>query len=218
MAGPLRIIPLGGLGEVGKNMMVLEYGRNILIVDAGVMFPENDMLGIDLVIPDFDYLRDKFDLVTYVRHRNERDAAYRYHPNELYDYLVRRLFRDRLHKDDAYSIYFAKRGRSDRTAALFDALQAARQRFYVQNKIASDAPMRVIPATPAGQPALQAEDYFLWALQRLYERHEERYISFLWPACSLVHDLDDRRYAKYGVYYTQKKPLTLAALKGRLGI
>lgn len=63
MADTLRIIPLGGLGEVGKNMMVLEYGRNILIIDAGVMFPENDMLGIDLVIPDFGYLRDKSDLV-----------------------------------------------------------------------------------------------------------------------------------------------------------
>jgi len=63
VAKNLRIIPLGGLGEIGKNMMVLEYGRNILIIDAGVMFPENDMLGIDLVIPDFDYLRDKFDMV-----------------------------------------------------------------------------------------------------------------------------------------------------------
>jgi hypothetical protein len=166
----------------------------------------------------FAVVRDKLDLLTYVQHRNERDAAYRYHPNELYDYLVRRLFRDRLHKDDEYNIYFAKRGRSDRTTALFDALQAARQRFYVQSKITSDAPMRVIPRTPAQQPALQAADYFLWALQRLYERHEERYISFVWPACSLVHDLDDRRYARYGVYYTQKKPLTLAALTGRLGI
>ena len=43
----LRIIPLGGLGEVGKNMMAYEYGENILIVDTGLMFPENDMLGID---------------------------------------------------------------------------------------------------------------------------------------------------------------------------
>ena len=59
----LKIIPLGGLGEVGKNMMVLEYGRNIIIVDAGIMFPENDMLGVDLVIPDFGYLHDKKDLV-----------------------------------------------------------------------------------------------------------------------------------------------------------
>jgi ribonuclease J len=55
----LRIIPLGGLGEVGKNMCVYEYGENILIVDAGLMFPENDMLGIDYIIPDFQYLVDK---------------------------------------------------------------------------------------------------------------------------------------------------------------
>ncbi|RLA96987.1 MAG: ribonuclease J, partial [Deltaproteobacteria bacterium] len=63
MVNKLKIIPLGGLGEVGKNMMVLEYGRNIIIVDAGIMFPENDMLGIDLVIPDFGYLHDKKGLV-----------------------------------------------------------------------------------------------------------------------------------------------------------
>ncbi|MBN2550955.1 MAG: ribonuclease J [Anaerolineales bacterium] len=55
----LRIVPLGGLGEVGKNMMVYEYGENILLVDAGLMFPENDMLGVDYIIPDFQYLRDK---------------------------------------------------------------------------------------------------------------------------------------------------------------
>lgn len=59
----LRIIPLGGLGEVGKNMTIFEYGRNILVVDAGVMFPENDMLGIDFIIPDFGYLLDRKELV-----------------------------------------------------------------------------------------------------------------------------------------------------------
>ncbi|MGB7876162.1 MAG: ribonuclease J [Anaerolineales bacterium] len=59
----LRIIPLGGLGEVGKNMTVYEYGKDILIVDTGIMFPENDMLGIDYIIPDFDYLMDKADRV-----------------------------------------------------------------------------------------------------------------------------------------------------------
>jgi len=63
MANKLRIVPLGGLGEVGKNMMVLEYGRNIIIIDAGIMFPENDMLGIDFIIPDFNYLADKKDIV-----------------------------------------------------------------------------------------------------------------------------------------------------------
>ena len=58
-----RIIPLGGLGEVGKNMMVYEYGDNILVVDTGIMFPENDMLGIDYIIPDFNYLLEKRHLV-----------------------------------------------------------------------------------------------------------------------------------------------------------
>ncbi|GAP05573.1 conserved hypothetical protein [Anaerolinea thermolimosa] len=53
---PLRIIPLGGLGEVGRNMMVYEYNDEILVVDAGLMFPENDMLGIDYIIPDLTYL------------------------------------------------------------------------------------------------------------------------------------------------------------------
>jgi ribonuclease J len=59
----LRIIPLGGLGEVGKNMMVYEYDQQILIVDAGLMFPENDMLGIDYIIPDIQYLADKREWV-----------------------------------------------------------------------------------------------------------------------------------------------------------
>jgi len=59
----LRIVPLGGLGEVGKNMMVYEYGKEILIVDTGLMFPDNDMLGIDYIIPDFQYLLDKRDRV-----------------------------------------------------------------------------------------------------------------------------------------------------------
>ena len=59
----LRIVPLGGLGEVGKNMMVLEYDGQIIVIDSGLMFPESDMLGVDLVIPDFGYLLDKQDRV-----------------------------------------------------------------------------------------------------------------------------------------------------------
>ncbi|HEY4688313.1 MAG TPA: ribonuclease J [Anaerolineae bacterium] len=63
MASPLRILPIGGCGEVGKNMTVIEYGRNVLIIDAGIMFPENDMLGIDFLIPDWQYLRQKREQV-----------------------------------------------------------------------------------------------------------------------------------------------------------
>ena len=63
MADTLRIIPLGGLGEIGKNMMLFEFQDQILVVDAGIMFPEFDMLGVDLVLPDFSYLRDHVDQV-----------------------------------------------------------------------------------------------------------------------------------------------------------
>ncbi len=59
MSKELRIIPLGGLGEVGKNMMAYEFNDQILVVDAGLMFPDNDMIGVDYIIPDFEYLYDK---------------------------------------------------------------------------------------------------------------------------------------------------------------
>lgn len=56
MTPKLRIIPLGGLGEIGKNMTVLEYGRDMIVVDCGVMFPDSRLPGIDLVLPQFDYV------------------------------------------------------------------------------------------------------------------------------------------------------------------
>ena len=55
----LRIIPLGGLGEVGKNMTVYELGDERIVLDAGLAFPRDEHLGVDLVLPDFSYLRDR---------------------------------------------------------------------------------------------------------------------------------------------------------------
>lgn len=58
MAGKLKIIPLGGVGEIGKNMTVLEYGNDMVVVDCGLIFPDEDMPGIDVVIPDMTYLSE----------------------------------------------------------------------------------------------------------------------------------------------------------------
>ena len=57
----LRVLPLGGLGEIGKNMTVVEYEDWIVVVDVGLRFPTAEMVGIDLVLPDFSYLRDRVD-------------------------------------------------------------------------------------------------------------------------------------------------------------
>ncbi len=161
-------------------------------------------------------VRDKQKVLEYVRRRNALDVSYRYHQNELYDYMVRILFKNLLHQDAGYEIFFSKRGKEDRTAALSQALNSARERFAVQRGIHSDAPLDVFPQSPAECGGLQAADYFLWALQRFYERHEDRYLDFIWPAVRLIHDLDDTRKTPYGVYYTQRKPLTLAALENDL--
>ena len=53
----LKIIPLGGVGEIGKNMTVLEYGGDMIVIDAGMTFPDEDLLGVDMVIPDITYLQ-----------------------------------------------------------------------------------------------------------------------------------------------------------------
>ena len=58
-SGTLRVLALGGLGEIGKNMTVVEYDGRIVVVDTGLMFPAPDQLGIDLVLPDFAYLRER---------------------------------------------------------------------------------------------------------------------------------------------------------------
>ena len=57
MISKLKIIPLGGLGEVGKNMTVFEFGSDMIVVDCGMGFPDEDMYGVDIVLPDFAYLK-----------------------------------------------------------------------------------------------------------------------------------------------------------------
>src|SRR6266513_981218 len=67
MADTCRIVALGGLGEVGKNMTVYECGDDIVVVDAGLAFPRDEHLGVDLVLPDFSYLRDRARSIRTIR-------------------------------------------------------------------------------------------------------------------------------------------------------
>ena len=59
--GALRVVPLGGLGEIGRNMTVFEHAGRLLVVDCGVLFPEESQPGVDLILPDFDYIRRRLD-------------------------------------------------------------------------------------------------------------------------------------------------------------
>ncbi|UQA88977.1 ribonuclease J [Gardnerella swidsinskii] len=61
--GSMRIVPLGGLGEIGRNMNVIEYNGHILLIDCGVLFPEEEQPGVDLILPDFHYIQDRLDKV-----------------------------------------------------------------------------------------------------------------------------------------------------------
>ena len=154
-------------------------------------------------------VRDKHSIVEKILEHQKAKPTYRYHPNQLYDRCVSRLFRDRLHKDDGYTIHFARRGSSDRTEALKQALEDARRNLRAKWNIDATAPIEIKAAEPQEVVCLQVVDYYLWTIQRLYERNEDRFLTLVWEQVGLVHDVDDTRAEKYGVYYTKKKPLTV---------
>ncbi len=171
-------------------MTALRYGRSVSFarVQQDVRF--------------FAVVRDKEVIFRKVLEQNSKTPKYRYHPNQLYDRCVARLFRDRLHNDGSYAVYFSKRGSSNRTEAMQKALEQARANFRHKFQRESTAPIEILAAVPALSPGLQAVDYFLWALQRIYEHHEDRYWrKLLRGNRSLVHDVDDTRTADYGEYY-----------------
>src|ERR1700755_736976 len=71
MTDVLRVIPLGGLGEVGKNMTVYEIAGEVIVVDAGMAFPRDEHLGVDVILPDFGYLQDKNIRAVVLTHAHE---------------------------------------------------------------------------------------------------------------------------------------------------
>lgn len=158
-------------------------------------------------------VRDKHDLATYVQQQNERDPTYRYQQDEQYDLLVKELFRKLHHMADDVHICFAKRGSKTRNAAFRAALEEAAREFERSFGFPHPARNNVVSSTPRNSVCLQAVDYFLWALQRFYERREERFLDLIWPQVGEIHDLDRVEHGKRGVFYTKRKPLNLAAFE-----
>jgi len=147
----------------------------------------------------------------------EAQALFRYgrklRSNDVYDDLVKRLFRNLLHKADANEIIFSWRGKASRKEALEQALEKAKLNFARRWGQFYDKPTSVHSGLPSGHPGLQVVDYYLWALQRLYESQEERFFALLAPAYKLVMDIDDTRLKPYGAWYSQANPLTLDKIK-----
>ena len=158
-------------------------------------------------------VRNKQDLAAYVQQQNERDDTYRYSQNEQYDLLVKELFRKFHHMADQMNVCFAKRGSKSRNQALRNALEKADSAFAADFGFSHPARQHITSSTPPNSAGLQAVDYYLWALQRFYERREDRFLEMIWPQVGEVHDLDRVEKGRRGVFYTKQKPLKLAAFE-----
>lgn len=134
--------------------------------------------------------------------------------NAIYDDLVKRIFKNMLHKADGNTITFAHRGKSMRQEALGKAINRARMNFEKSRygiKIASST--EISAANPSNSAGLQVIDYYLWALQRMYERGEDRFFSLLASDYRLIMDLDDTRNRPYGEWYSDSNTLSLEKIK-----
>ncbi|HEY3332808.1 MAG TPA: DUF3800 domain-containing protein [Capsulimonadaceae bacterium] len=161
----------------------------------------------------FAVVSSKKSVLKMVHEQNSADPTYRYHPNQMYDYQVQRLLRGRLHRHSSYHIHFAGRGKADRTAALKAAVILCQSRYIEERGIASTPALKVSIESSRDVGGLQAADYFLWTLQRFYERGEDRYMKALWPRYRMVIDTTDNDRSLAGRHYTQKRPLTLAVVR-----
>jgi len=130
-------------------------------------------------------------------------------PDTIYDDIVKTIFKRLLHKADRNAVYFARRGHSPRQLALQLAIDRAKENFMRDTGISTNKPTDIFPSVPSEVAGLQVIDYYLWALQRLYERNEDRYFEFIRPHYRLIMDFDDKRCGKdYGTWYSDKNPLT----------
>lgn len=162
-------------------------------------------------------LKDKLTVYNYIKLRSANDADYYYIQGELYDYCARRLFKGKLHVHNHYQIFFAKWKQSERKRELMIALEIARERFFEEHQIKKTNSIDIDSCFPIGIGGLQIVDYYLWALQRIYEIQDDSYFNLIKDKYGLILDIDDIRKKGYGEYYTKKSnPLTLKKVSERL--
>jgi hypothetical protein len=150
--------------------------------------------------------------------RRAESAGLPWKTDSVYDQMVTTLFKRPLHKADRNVITFARRGKSDRERALADAIGRAQANFERDTGVGAARPTKIISAVPSESCGLQAIDYFLWALQRFYERDEARYFNYLALHYRLIMDFDDKRNGKaYGTWYSDDDPLTGAKKMSVMG-
>jgi hypothetical protein len=148
----------------------------------------------------------------------EAQALFKYRgeklrPNDVYDDLVSRVFKNVLHKADENRIVFARRGKTDRREALESAIRRAKDRFAQKWGVSHDRPTDVIAGHLWEHAGLQIVDYYLWAVQRLYERGEDRFFRSVERCYRLIMDIDNTQNKPYGEWFSDRNPMSLEKIQ-----
>jgi hypothetical protein len=162
-------------------------------------------------------VRRKVVLITTAQELYRSDA--RLTEQDIYDSMVSRLFRNLLHKADENNIVFSHRGKTTRKDALENAIIRAKTNFAAKTGQFHDKPTGIKSGFPSEYAGLQVIDYYLWALQRMFESGEERFFRLMVNDYRLIVDVDDTRKKAYGAYYSDSNRLTLEKItpSSRLG-
>lgn len=132
---------------------------------------------------------------------------------DIYNEMIKRLFKNLLHKEPS-QIVFAERGKTFNNESLKDAIEKAKKNFYLTYNIKNDQQITIIKSQPSKHIGLQIADYYLWALQRLYEKEEIDFLELLIDDYKLIQDVDDKRDHGYGEWYNKENVISVDKIKG----
>ena len=206
-----------------KNIpsMKLEGGKTAVAFHAKNDFSEIRTKVFDVLQSSntkvFVVIKSKQEMALSAQKQTMKTGKKTLNQNQIYDRLVTRLFKDRLHKVDTNHVVFARRGKKPREDALTGALLNAKKNFEKKWNKSSSSEIIVKSAYPSSHIGLQVIDYYLWALQRLYERKEDKFFNPISHQYKLIVDLDDRRVKPYGAYYTKTNLLSLEKIDFKRG-